>query len=391
MKFGLRLVFGLLGTARSLTVDEIFAHVQPPAPSSDASMSLASVAGALANMANDAPSSSTIQSIKDYISQMLADITTQHNIAQAELTDVSGYTSCDAKLANELKVLTTPAPTTTTVTTTQAITTLHPTAVELSNCLDEIAKMNATVISCESEYATAKLASDAVCANFHFKTVPEAKAARCNDTFAGTYEEYLERDVHILAEYVAKKQNCSNFTSLTESKSAECGRAMGMLNAKQLQCSQIVVVSTTTASTTTQQGQTAEEKALCDNYHKKVEACSDYDSCYESVDLAKASEKASAATLETSRATEWIALKRMICLVDVIGVADQAAKIAECTAKTVQDYNTSHLELVLPAAPSKQACGPWVTPETCVKIEPAFPFVLPMGVATMSGGMIFPR
>eukprot|EP00439_Symbiodinium_sp_Y106_P026012 s2644_g3.t1 len=208
-------------------------------------------------------------------------------------------------------------------------------------------------------------------------TVAEAKAARCNDTFTGSYEQYLERDVHILADYIAKKQNCSNFTTLTDSKMSHCTVLRNSLTEKQLACSKIVVVTTTPATpTTTQQDNTAEEQALCENYHKKVEACSDYDSCYESVDLAKQSERQAASTLEASRAAEWVALKRMLCLVDVLGTADQNAKIQACMAKAVSDYNTSHLELTLPNAPDKQTCGPFEKPATCSVIEPVFPFTL---------------
>eukprot|EP00439_Symbiodinium_sp_Y106_P076363 s1596_g15.t1 len=190
MKFGLRFAFGLLGTAKALSVDDIFAHGQPQV-TSDSSMSLASVAGALANMANQANSSSstTVQSIKDYISQMLADITTQHNIAQAELTDVSGYTSCDATMTASMGNITTPAPSTTVSTTTMLATigfpglalgkgaltwqilttTLAPTSAELEQCLAEIQTINTSVITCESEAEAAKMASDAVCANFHYQ------------------------------------------------------------------------------------------------------------------------------------------------------------------------------------------------------------------------------
>mmetsp|Transcript_24068 Transcript_24068/g.57034 ORF Transcript_24068/g.57034 Transcript_24068/m.57034 type:complete len:389 (+) Transcript_24068:60-1226(+) len=378
MKFGPRFAFGLLGTAKALSVDDIFAHGQPQVMS-DSSMSLASVAGALANMANqaNASSSTTVQSIKDYISQMLADITTQHNIAQAELTDVSGYTSCDTTMTASMGNITTPAPSTTVSTTTILTTTLAPTSAELEQCLAEIQTINTSVITCESEAEAAKMASDAVCANFHYQTVAEAKAARCNDTFAGSYEQYLERDVHILADYIAKKQNCSNFTTLTDSKMSHCTVLRNSLTEKQLACSKIVVVTTTSATpTTTQQDNTAEEQALCENYHKKVETCSDYDSCYESVDLAKQSERQAASTLEASRAAEWVALKRMLCLVDVLGTADQSAKIQACMAKAVSDYNTSHLELTLPNAPDKQACGPFEKPATCSVIEPVFPFTL---------------
>ena len=91
-------------------------------PADMGSMSLSSVASALANMADQVPTNgSTLQSIRDYISQMLADVTTQHNIAQAELTDISGYTRCDANMTSSLSALATTtsvAATTTTAATT---------------------------------------------------------------------------------------------------------------------------------------------------------------------------------------------------------------------------------------------------------------------------------
>ena len=271
---------------------------------------------ALANMADQVPTNgSTLQSIKDYIAQMLADVTTQHNIAQAELTEISGYTSCDGTMASELSALaatTTVAATTTTAPPTIApaatTTTLHPSSIALKTCLAEVETLNASLTKCLSEHKAAKEASDAVCMNFHFKSVIDAKAERCNESFSGSYEQYLERDVQILADYVSKKQNCTTYTSSTDAKASECDAKEATLFNKQLLCSQIVVVTTTPgmapAATTTAAAvvsNAAAEEAACTNYHKQVEVCSDYDSCYEAVTLAKSGEKQSASTLEASR------------------------------------------------------------------------------------------
>eukprot|EP00438_Fugacium_kawagutii_P021883 Skav219748 [mRNA] locus=scaffold569:171129:172301:- [translate_table: standard] len=364
-------------------------------PGDMGSMSLSSVASALANMADQVPTNgSTLQSIRDYISQMLADVTTQHNIAQAELTDISGYTSCDAIMTSSISALATTstvAATTTTVTTTvPAATTLHPSSIALKECLAEVEAMNTSLTTCKSEYLAAKEASDAVCANFHFKSVVDAKAERCNETFSGSYEQYLERDVQILADYVSKKSNCSNFTLLADAKASECGSKEANLFAKQLQCSQIVVVTTTpgatVVTTTAQVSNAAQEEAACTTYHKQVEVCSDYDSCYEAVTLAKEAEKTSASGLESSRQAEWISLQRMSCLVNLLGSSNQGAGVATCMSKPVTDYSTSHLDLVLPSPPSQKDCGPFQKPASCSEVTPQVPEVLETVITSRGGG-----
>lgn len=366
-------------------------------PADMGSMSLSSVASALANMADQVPTNgSTLQSIRDYISQMLADVTTQHNIAQAELTDISGYTLCDANMTSSLSALVTTttsvAATTTTAapTTVVAATTLHPSSIALKDCLAEVEALNTSLTTCKSEYKAAKEASDAVCMNFHYKTVIDAKAERCNESFSGSYEQYLERDVQILADYVSKKQNCSNFTALTDTKASECDIKEANLFSKQLQCSQIVVVTTTAGATpvttTAQVSNAAQEEAACIEYHKQVEICSDYDSCYEAVTLAKKADQTSASTLESSRQAEWVSLQRMSCLVNLLGSSNQAAGVATCMSMPVTDYSTSHLELVLPSSPSQKECSPFQKPASCSEVTPQVPEVLETVITRVSGG-----
>jgi len=348
-------------------------------------------------MADQVPTNgSTLQSIRDYISQMLADVTTQHNIAQAELTDISGYTRCDANMTSSLSALVTTttsvAATTTTAapTTVVAATTLHPSSIALKDCLAEVEALNTSLTTCKSEYKAAKEASDAVCMNFHYKTVIDAKAERCNESFSGSYEQYLERDVQILADYVSKKQNCSNFTALTDTKASECDIKEANLFSKQLQCSQIVVVTTTAGATpvttTAQVSNAAQEEAACIEYHKQVEICSDYDSCYEAVTLAKKADQTSASTLESSRQAEWVSLQRMSCLVNLLGSSNQAAGVATCMSMPVTDYSTSHLELVLPSSPSQKECGPFQKPASCSEVTPQVPEVLETVITRVSGG-----
>jgi len=363
-------------------------------PADMGSMSLSSVASALANMADQVPTNgSTMQSIRDYISQMLADVTTQHNIAQAELTEISGYTKCDATMTSELSALatTTTVGTTTTVATTTlaTTTTLHPSSIALKDCLAEVEALNKSLAICNSEYKAAKEASDAVCMNFHFKSVIDAKAERCNESFSGSYEQYLERDVQILADYVSKKQNCSNFTLMTDAKASECDIKEANLWDKQLQCSQIVVVTTTpgapVVTTTAQVSNAAQEEAACTQYHKQVEICSDYDSCYEAVTLAKEAEKTSAGALESSRQAEWISLKRMSCLVNLLGASNQAAGLATCMNTPTTDYSTTHLELVLPSPPGQKECGPFQKPASCSEVTPEVPEILET-ITRVTGG-----
>lgn len=347
------------------------AQAASPLPGEMGSMSLATVANALANMADQVPVDSPIlQSIREFITQMLADITSQHNVSQAELTDIAGYTTCTQTMVQSLSnVAAAAGPAATTLApSTTATTTVHPLSISLQQCVAQLEAMNTSLTICMSEHTAAQSASDAVCMNFHYKTVVDAKAERCSETFAGSYEQYLERDVHILADYVSKKQNCSAFTKQTDSKASECDQLRETLFAKQMECSQIVVP---TGGSSALPVDTAAEEAACSLYHAQMEVCSNYDSCFEAVYGSKQLEKSSAATLESSREAEWVSLQRMSCLVGAMAFnSNQTAAVQQCMSVAMPIYSTTHLQLVLPSPPTKHTCGPFQRPATCAQVQP---------------------
>eukprot|EP00440_Ansanella_granifera_P072468 gb/GFBE01078640.1/.p1 GENE.gb/GFBE01078640.1/~~gb/GFBE01078640.1/.p1 ORF type:complete len:462 (+),score=109.32 gb/GFBE01078640.1/:1-1386(+) len=414
-------------------------------------LSLASMTGTLASLAASGGDPATVDQIKTYIAAMLTDINTQHDEHQAALNDESGYVACEeamqsaiAELGNSTTTAAAPAPAPGPGATTTAAPAPAPgasttaaapgasttaaapspgasttaaggastTAAEghaaLQACYDELVAINNSVKTCWEEHDASEAAATAVCQLVTQKTVAEAKADRCSDTWDGTYEGYLENDLRILAEYRSRVQNCTAYQNETTNKRQVCEGQQQDLDDKREECANIIVPTPSptptpgptpsptpappaptpggtpappspTPTPTPTPGPTPApspgptpapaEPADCAYYHGMVNVCVEYHTCHDGVRDAKVREKEDSVAMENSRAVQWVTLKRMDCLIDVVGsTGDQTSELEACINKPIDSYNTSHLTLTLPAERAKLDCNPQ-TPAECVVAE----------------------
>eukprot|EP00913_Durusdinium_trenchii_P019992 g18791.t1 len=281
---------------------------------------LAEVAGALGSLALEADRSqddgATITAIRTMITSLTTAIQEQHTTAQTALQNQSNFDTCvkakDIALSEAAKMATTTTtlPTTTTsgAPTTTVTTTMH---ADLITCKAEDERQEASLLkrnsTCHGELTASHSAKMATCAlydDMNYASAGAARVARCADStlFSGSYEDFLERDIQILATLKLRGQNCGPYVA-------------------------------------------------------RVAACSNYEACYISEVAMQESSYKAAATLSTSRKAEMTALQRILCLLDVLGlpVAQQSSKLQECLVAT---HNVSTLDMPAPVAPAKAACDP---------------------------------
>ncbi|CAK9025912.1 unnamed protein product [Durusdinium trenchii] len=347
---------------------------------------LAEVAGALGSLALEADRSqddgATITAIRTMITSLTTAIQEQHTTAQTALQNQSNFDTCvkakDIALSEAAKMATTTTtlPTTTTsgAPTTTVTTTMH---ADLITCKAEEASLLKRNSTCHGELTASHSAKMATCAlydDMNYASAGAARVARCADStlFSGSYEDFLERDIQILATLKLRGQNCTDITAVYSSKSTECDDLSMDLSAKMKECLSLEVQLATSNSLTfeiAQESSKASEvtQVNCGPYVARVAACSNYEACYISEVAMQESSYKAAATLSTSRKAEMTALQRILCLLDVLGlpVAQQSSKLQECLVAT---HNVSTLDMPAPVAPAKAACDPGVLPAGCAAI-----------------------
>ncbi|CAE7786745.1 unnamed protein product [Symbiodinium sp. CCMP2456] len=214
---------------------------------------------------------------------------------------------------------------------------------------------------------SAKLATCELYADMNYLDAGAARAARCGDAaaFAGTYEEYLERDIQTLAVLQARSKNCSAATTGYDSKVTECENAFDALTTKLQECLELEAylakIHALPDLSTPAAGPTHD---FCAPWAAKVTACSDYDSCYTSKAVMQESSFFAANELANSRQAEYLALKRIDCLLGVLesSATEQPDKLTACVSAT---HDTSSLELKKPVPPAKASCVPGTQPAGC--------------------------
>lgn len=368
------------------------------APSTASPATLAEVAGALGSLALEADHSkddgTTIEAIRKLMTELTTAIEQQHTEAQTALQSHGNFQTClDAKeqafgeAAKMVSTTTSAAPTTTSTSTTTTAgpttTTLHP---DLAACKAQEAELILRNKTCHSELVATHSAKTATCELYNEINYPSAGAARiarCADStlFSGSYEDFLERDIQMLATLRQREQNCTDTSSVYSSKSAECDAITIALSDKLKECLAMEVQLSYDSSFTIDSYQDYSQPSTdnlthyydpvtqtnCGPYEAKVVACSNYAACYTSEVSMMDSSYLSAKELSSSRQAEMTALNRIVCLLDVLQLpaAEQPAKLTECIAAI---HDVSSLNLVKPVAPAKAACDPGATPAGCVTV-----------------------
>eukprot|EP00439_Symbiodinium_sp_Y106_P028381 s2095_g3.t1 len=319
---------------------------------------LAEVAGALGSLALEGQPADegTIAAIRTLITTLLQTITTQHQAAQTAVENTTLYQACiSAKdtAFGKANALTSTTTSTTTTTGAPTTTTIH---ADLAACKSQEADLIVQNRTCYGELDASRSAKLATCELYDDMNYINAGSARCGDAaaFAGTYEEYLERDIQTLAVLQARSKNCSAATTGYDSK--ECLE----LEAHLAQIHALPDSSTPATGPTT-----AVTQEFCAPWAAKVAACSNYDACYTSKAVMQESSFNAAKELATSRQAEYLALKRIDCLLNVLesSAAEQPDKLTACVSAA---HDVSSLELKKPVPPAKADCVPGVQPAGCV-------------------------
>jgi len=369
------------------------------APTSASPATLAEVAGALGSLALEADHSkddgATLEAIRKMITELTTAIEQQHTEAQSAIQNQSNFQTClDAKTqafneaAKMVSTTTTAAPTTTTTSTTTTVgpttTTMH---ADLKACKAQEAELLVRNTTCHSELQATRSAKTATCELYHeinYPSAGSARIARCADStlFSGTYEDFLERDIQMLATLRQRGQNCTDTTAVYSSKSAECEATTKALSDKMQECLALEVQLSYDSSFTFDYQPDYSSVPYSDNvthyydpvtqnncgpYVAKVAACSNYDACYSSEVAMMGSAYDNGKQLATSRQAEMTALKRILCLLDVLQLpaAEQPAKLQECISAT---HDVSSLTLTEPVTPAKGPCDPGAAPAGCAAI-----------------------
>ncbi|CAE7764983.1 unnamed protein product [Symbiodinium sp. CCMP2592] len=330
---------------------------------------LAEVAGALGSLALEGQPAheGAISAIRTLITTLLQDITTQHQAAQTAIDNTTLYQACiSAKdiAFGKANALTSTTTSTTTTTGAPTTTTIH---ADLATCKSQEADLIVKNGNCELDASrSAKLATCELYDDMNYINAGAARAARCGDAaaFTGTYEEYLERDIQTLALLQARSKNCSAATTAFDSKVTECAKAFDELTSKVQECleleahlAQIHALPDSSTPAVTQE--------FCAPWAAKVAACSNYDACYTSEAVMEESSFNAAKQVANSRQAEYLALKRIDCLLTVLAssAAEQPDNLTACVSAA---HDVSSLELKKPVQPAKAECVPGVQPAGCV-------------------------
>ncbi|CAJ1338060.1 unnamed protein product [Effrenium voratum] len=145
------------------------------------------------------------------------------------------------------------------------------------------------------------------------------------------------------------KSNCTDATSSYNTKMAECQTKQTPVASKELQCATLESSATS---------------ALCAPYEGKLAVCKTYESCWSAAGSAAGNSLNTAQSIQDNLKTQWTALKRIQCLLDVLAKSgDQTAALTACIAKT---HSTDSLTLTPAAAPTKEVCSAGTAPAACV-------------------------
>jgi hypothetical protein len=281
--------------------------------------------------------------------QLSAQLLIQHQAAEAALNNFSGWADCNRSRDECLAGPTTSSPQTTTTRTTGVASSTSTTMVttttstttcpsdspccEMRNCTDEEDE-----VRFHMNYACSELAREN-------RSVEDVKNERCNETWAATYEDYLERDIEKLATLQLLHENCTNWTQRWLNQTGVCGE-------RAIQCETYV------KDQIVELNSSVERENLTISY-LRYECCfgnASYDSCMGSAAITWQDEVNSQLILAESRQTEWRAIKRIMCLSDVLlmnASQDQRGALEACIAAS---YNASHLVLDLQSKPSPLEC-----------------------------------
>jgi len=285
----------------------------------------------------------TVNTIKGLVTGMMESLSQEAAAAQMGLANKTLYDTCNTNKASAMAA----------VAKLEAAAPADGHYAEYHKCVEELSNLNTTAKSCTSQEDLLRVAKQARCE--YFATVDRSSNFQswfCHeDDFpvSSSYESYLQRNIDMLAEYRTRKQNCTDATSSYVAKQTECSAKMTAVATQELHCASLKSNAT---------------EAICTPYQGKMSACSAYDSCWAASEAAAANNYNTAVSISNNLKTQWNALKRIECLLDVLAKSgDQTAALTECIQKS---HSTDALTIVRPPVPTKETCVTGAKPEGCI-------------------------
>jgi len=219
----------------------------------------------------------------------------------------------------------------------------------LTKCREqEEACQSSTHLHCQAFYAIDKKFGGT------YDPEPDWRNHGCDDQFAGSYPDYLQRYVTWLEDWRAKKAVCEGAQLIPCANQTEiCEEVEEEYEKITTYCEMV--------------REPIPEGCL--SWLHKHSCCSSYDFCWNEAESIKASAESTANRLMPNLKAQWRSLKRIECLLDVLELeGDQTAKLEECIQKT---HSTEPLNVAPPTPPVKATCDFGSSPagENCSNYE----------------------
>jgi len=238
----------------------------------------------------------------------------------------------------------------------------HPPNVLYTQCLSELAALQTMLNTCRVQEATCNATTSQLCNAFYAidkkfggTYVPDPATGKdwrdhgCDDSWTGSYPDYLQRYITWLEDWRVKKAACDgSAVGPCANQASECDNLQNQVDTKSAYCESL---------------QEPIPDACLPWLHKET-CCSTYDMCWQSAESAQAAASNTANALVVNLKAQWRSLKRIECLLDVLVLeGDQTAALEACIAKT---HDTSALDYAgVTGQPAKATCdsGPSPSPE----------------------------
>lgn len=311
--------------------------------------SLGELAGALASLAqvssstgNTTADPSTVASLREMVQAFILELVTEHNESQTIVNDLSGFVHCEANLTTG----------DTTTTTAGATTTDNQAATEnCSSCWDVVRELEKLNESCRNNITEwyGEWQENCTYLNGTNRSVSEVQNERCTENWVGTYEDYLERDLQLLAELTYSADNCTSSREHYVNESIVCNNYTSQLVEQIRECLDCEERLLSANTTTTE--------APCTVDSDRQQICDDYTTCYSIANSTFVARCSSQQLLSASRKAEYRALMRVNCLLDVlvVDVTQQESTLIGCINTT---YSDDAFTIVCGNAPDPTACDP---------------------------------
>jgi len=224
--------------------------------------------------------------------------------------------------------------------------------------INELAALQAMLDACRAKETTCNTTTSVLCNAFYAidkkfggtynpdpSTGKDWRDHGCDDTFSGSYPDYLQQFITWLEDWRAKKAACEGSSVGPCTNQAEDCRALQeQVDTKSEYCESL-------------------RDPIPDNclpwLHKET-CCSTYDLCWEGAASARESATATANHLMANLEAQWRSLKRIECLLDVLLLeGDQTAALEACIAKT---HSTDALNVEGLPPPAKATCDSGASP-----------------------------